>query len=1768
MPRCTTPGVQQHRKKTLSAECTPECLSKDKNIRGIYCWDAGCDDRRVLLTKKMSSRRLMNRSLSSDGRSYYGGSDISPQNRRVGCRSYLSSVRSETRSTLCSVMAQLAEEIQPTFETTLKSKAVSEDANVKFSCVVSGHPVPEVTWYKDDLQLDRYCGLPKYEISRDDKTHTLQIYNCTLEDAAIYQASAQNSRGIVSCSGVLEVGTMSEYKIHQNYFAKIKLRNENRRREHEEPRDAGKENVPAALENVRVSSPERAQRKRRSPMETRAAGSPSEEKTMEVDALSPTPPVQESASVHELSNCEMITNKEKDSQGLTYIHDTMQNGSSKQSNEHYVKKKIKISADATERIKESRQTGRSEEVMNESGAFAEKMVTSVTEYENKIDITGREISDKPSVKVNKSASKESKTVSVYESRNKIDITDTKKSEKTAAHTNKSVSEESKRGQGAQITSATESKNKMDITKSKTEKLSERANNMVSEKAKGTQGVQMTSVTESGIKMDITTNKNQKFSVKANKSHSEESKRAQGTQTASATESRNKIGVTVTKTDEKQSVKVNKSHSEESKRAHHTSVTESRNKMDTKDTKNNEQLSEKVNKSVSEESKSVQIASVSESSNNVIVADTKTNEKQPEKVHKSVSEDLKRAQGAQITSVTKSRIKVGIHDTKKNDKQSEKVKESCSESKRVQKLITTEKQLPLNFSMTTQMNKVVENTKLTKSSDKGTSNLQPQTLDAIQNSNSKDIDNKLMYDHRNKPPEGTCVRIFPHSCGGNDVNVDTGERNASACSLRSLSTGDTHTQATEPPICGDVPPFQKEEPMDLKQQPSLMHEVTVSVTETLSSCHLASQGKKLRTGDQSVASTKSSTLVTDPQNTQQSEKISSGHISHILQDNQVTTAMSSSLGNDTLANMCEKDSKAENQLIKESDKLKGETKVASFSKEKSTANSNHSTNHVIVTEFVQFPTTNDVVQPKTMNDSSISNAQIKDNKAEELQNTSLEATNNVAKMDIKAQFNEATSELPKSTHHEIQSYSTKKDHSGSSTFLSQHSNVLPTEFTIPTIYITDVDSKSQNSAESENSDAAEIRTEVNTVTSKVTNNNIIIQVSNISKCTDTMDKTTAVLESKGLSDEKLDLSLHSRPSEVSKPHQQPLTQEKHAVPDIVPHSIRLKDVAMQCHSADKRIKTNESDLSEISHLTKTDLNLKTDSNSFIKQMKLAALDLDTDTTAMKNAAPHKNAKDNFKCSEEVNSAVTEPISCKVTIPSKTTDQIFNSTAAYSEPATKNDQKTTLNRTNTEKSETGVPLCLEKANSDSYQGGNLSLKTQSASPLQSVGNSPLKTHLETHSPRLTRRTVQADLPKPAGNENVKPRSTEKDKENQFKVPQVIRKIRPEVFDASGHLKLWCQFFNIVSDSTIKWYKDEVEIAEIKRSAGDETQVCLAIIQMSKRDCGVYRCTITNEYGKDFTEYLLSTEFLSNMFLREERQEVGEEIEMTPLIFSKGLADAGCWGSKFYGRVTTEEAQVGLGCEHKTRRLKVIYGLDPVFESGSSCFMKVRSPIAYESREDTVLAERNLQITKQECKIQNMAREYFKIFAAETRVIESFGASLEVIPLYFMYLPASSIPHATVEAELKGVYMRYCGLDRTASLVLNEKLEVAQKCSCLQHWIYQWTNGNVLFSRLEGVDTILTNIGIAVRSKGYQGFPCEANPKVFEQFQIQHQCNYFCGLLNLRSLKAPEMLQTSARPKGSSSPLLQRKTAPSSSSPQTPRKATKSPKVSRKLNSQTST
>uniref|UniRef100_A0A8C4V634 Alpha-protein kinase 3 n=1 Tax=Falco tinnunculus TaxID=100819 RepID=A0A8C4V634_FALTI len=454
-------------------------------------------------------------------------------------------------------------------------------------------------------------------------------------------------------------------------------------------------------------------------------------------------------------------------------------------------------------------------------------------------------------------------------------------------------------------------------------------------------------------------------------------------------------------------------------------------------------------------------------------------------------------------------------------------------------------------------------------------------------------------------------------------------------------------------------------------------------------------------------------------------------------------------------------------------------------------------------------------------------------------------------------------------------------------------------------------------------------------------------------------------------------------------------------------------------------------------------------------------------------------------------------------------------------------------------------------------------------------------EQRSPTLVRKMSTLEVPKlyeePTGDssgdhevpEDAKPEAQpaeSKKTNNPFKgkgkTPQVIRKIRAEQFsDASGNLKLWCQFFNILTDSKLMWYKDEIPVAEAQRSAGDEGQAALAIVQASQKDCGVYRCVISNEYGTDSTDFLLSPEVLSGFILREEI-EVGEEIEMTPMVFAKGLADAGYWGDKLFGRVVSEDVEVGAGFLRKACRARAIYGLEPVFESGCTCVIKVHNFIAFGTKNENSLVEKNYDITIQECKIQNSSREYCKIFAAEARAVPDFGAVPEVIPLYLIYRPANNIPYATMEEDLGGPCEQYCVTERDGNLVARGTSEIVLKCCTFQHWVYQWTNGNILVTDMEGVGWKMTNVRIATNLKGYQGLKESCFPSLLEQFVAAHQCNHYCSILGLKTLEP-------AKPKGSKSPSMGRKSAQSSpqlqkkglASPQGTRKAAVSPKSSRR-------
>lgn len=86
------------------------------------------------------------------------------------------------------------------------------------------------------------------------------------------------------------------------------------------------------------------------------------------------------------------------------------------------------------------------------------------------------------------------------------------------------------------------------------------------------------------------------------------------------------------------------------------------------------------------------------------------------------------------------------------------------------------------------------------------------------------------------------------------------------------------------------------------------------------------------------------------------------------------------------------------------------------------------------------------------------------------------------------------------------------------------------------------------------------------------------------------------------------------------------------------------------------------------------------------------------------------------------------------------------------------------------------------------------------------------------------------------------------------------------------------------------------------------------------------------------------------------------MTPMVFAKGLADAGYWGDKLFGRVVSEDLEVDAGFLRKACRARAIYGLEPLFESGHTCVIKVHNFIVFGTKSENSLVEKNYDITIQ--------------------------------------------------------------------------------------------------------------------------------------------------------------------------------------------------------------
>nr|XP_029497642.1 alpha-protein kinase 3-like isoform X2 [Oncorhynchus nerka] len=1990
----------------------------------------------------MSSRRQMTRSYSAgDGRSSSHNGDDVIGSSRASSRSYLSDVRPENRSTLHCVMAHLTEETQPSFETTLKSRAVSETCSIKFTCEVSGHPAPEVTWYKDNLQLDRYCGLPKYNISHNGQNHSLHIYNCTMEDAAIYQASARNNKGIVSCSGVLEVGTMSEYKIHQQYFAKIKLKAENTRRELEEPKPWDKENhgsPGSRQETLRTISPDRSQRKRRSPMDP-SLSAPSfmedevvEESTQahagEAEArLQDTPVVGEEKRESNRSNVngQAAITENSSNKGRTYVYDSVQKSFAPHTPKALLAKKtIKISNGEDSGMTADSQAGKKPEERGMSEEGEVSVTPCLVESSHSLG-SSEEALEVESVKYMNQSERAplNNTVSVMEEV-KVQVKE-KVPVQTPPHngepsilspsTGETISgNKSQNAAVAQVTQNVGNNNIMGsqstvppVTSSPSAKLKPQPSPSAKIKPQPSPSAKLKQQPSPSAKLKPQPSPSSKLKPQPSPSAKLKPQPSPSAKIQPQPSPLSAKSQSQPHQPSPPSVTSQPQPSPSAKPQPQPNLPSA--KLQPQPRQSNLSVKSQLGPSVTpqpqpdppsgtlqphQSSPSVKLQpGPSVTPQPQPDPPSAKLQPQPQIRQPSPSEKLQASPYAKPQQITSTKLQLQPRQPSPSLKlQPRQTSPSPNLQPQPSSSVTPQPQASPSVTTPQVLSNTPENIKTHQSNvtdieeddkpsilehlNSTTTPLKGQT--ECPGKDSASVLEVLNSDTYSIHGTGTAVEVagesvesvltspcksseavsaLPHRLceeSGDQLSVEetsTCLKNVSLSRLPAQLVGEVtqnHRQTErewkgtpvgqEPVILTIRRKLDGQSPSPRQRSPSSSdREVTANANKRSPTLHnppsqSASDKMMQGTQDHSRGSNESHTLpFTEPlksplESPGVGEKTLGCSVSSVGQQGQVEIAIKTvgeteiqvdvKVQGNNLAELHAQGGSYERRVDMETVYKVSKVQEGEIAPEKKTVESiavavwDEKSIPVLKMAECQDLSLNPRFQPIIPDTSqtadtttSVPNTNISEQQAkaptpvakvmsiaeilrsqmEKSAPTEVSPVSPISDAPISvALISVATISMPliqslntdqqpkcppstdiqdvrmqspelrmyereyrqepekdtckKETNMSVSSisasnveyrFNTSEPERVETPIVTPVTEASPKAFVIPPISIVDMDGTLENSnppvcivmdiesvmdTEREhlldhNADISlaankDGQKESSLVTPEQKSLDITVPPPSISSVTfpaekqQTLENTVKgmdsshslppVFSSRHGRDKTCASPLSERSTEssslpsatenqrfstkntaftnnIATPTLQPVSEKQR---DSSPDTDMILDRSEACEpdvpqpgpQTVRRFDTNGSPSSETQGsvpVPTIPLGGKSSPSKVVKVEGYSKPDSSTSVSVTESSTGLLKGSD---------SVSPMPSATPKELASGARRKILISKPKGEDPGAVASQIDTQSPQREEVLRMSSRLCPE---SSSPMSPGLSRR----SPLLQPPNGQRTPPTERRSPLLSRRKLaptpetlkQSQEPalETTATTKTEEKPAEKDKHNPFKAPQVIRKIRGEPFsDAAGHLKLWCQFFNVLSDSTIKWIRDEVEIAEVKRSAGDETQVALAIVQTSSRDCGVYGCTITNEYGTDTTDFLLSVDILSGMFLRED-QEVGEEIEMSPLLFTKGLADSGVWGSKFFGRIMMEEAHIGEGCSHKACRVKVIYGLEPVFESGTTCYIKVKSPIAYYGvKEESNLVERNLAITQQECRLQNIAREYCKIFAAECRVIGTFGEVLEVIPVHHMYRPANTIPHATVESDLKGVYLRYCLMDATGRLVMRTGSEAALKCCTLQHWILQWTNGNLLLTRMEGVDFKITNVGISIKSKGYQSLTITENPNVFEQFVSQHQCNYYCGLLSLRSLKTQDSLQTPAKPKCSRSPLLHRKMG-GSSSPQPSRKATGSPRLIRK-------
>ncbi|XP_053128303.1 alpha-protein kinase 3 isoform X2 [Hemicordylus capensis] len=1620
-----------------------------------------------------SRRRPLGRSYSGTGRysAYSPGQSSDGEDNngplvesRPERRSYLLSVRPENRSTFCTIIAQLTEETQPLFETTLRSYAVSEDADAKFTCIVTGYPQPEVTWYKDDEEMDRYCGLPKYEIFRHGNRHTLQLYRCREEDAAIYQASARNSKGIVSCSGVLEVGTMTEYKIHQRWFAKLKRKAEAKLREIEQSRKRGKENME--MEQLRRVSPDRFQRKRRLTGEVGMRSGASLWDKEEV------------AKVHipdgkpRFSEDDRAKGKGPPIHAATLFSNNFITG--------------RLEAEVSTNGDSSLESGEENGEENTNG-FLTYIYETVESIKNK-PVT-KEFSAKKKKKEEETTALPNANQDIFQReggtqqrRNTVTQRDVRPSENTPslATNGEQMEAESK-----------------DLPSWVTEKHTP---------------LPYSTPSNADVYFSL---KDMYFDIRAKPEVEQKSSEEKASRADMCPP-----GVDVPRWEETPpaaNVALERLKPEEV--PNEPSAEEEAKDKDAGETQNNQTAPERAGglNVTSFQCHNWSTAPTAEGQPSLWTGDTA--EISDNSISRADAQPPSWAAETDVGAKEKAMLYANLRETDlldslptddaEPDLQPQTLPRSAASEPCVDSSLHMQKAAgeqpppslgepegPCEAPETLQpAESAVHNISHSPDSALREENKQETGYLTIRESAPVETGDEWSKKRDSPSPETQESRMVVVSQENNQYTSVTSQ-NPPAVSLSGIQpTGQDNLVLTED--VGRLSPSFERDEIQHRKAPSPERKELVTPGSPAQRADLESRPSDRL--DRGVPQT-------EPVIGEKQEQTS-----ELLRDNSLDLKMDLGLEAERTP------------VVTARPLLLPEVAVGTPVPYQNALEKPH-----------PVPT---VVVPQARHESQGPPAVLSP-----VSEGLAERNQSVAHL-LKDVKREMDARLP------VNGFSVEKGQAkeGSLSPLMGEENGQR-----GLILGKEVGAKERGrTAPVQDLPQPETAMEEE----KAQNANLVSSLKNYLLLL--LKMTTETDKSKG------------------SPKQEVKAVEERSPLSAIPRHLPEVGIAgltpRTSRKIFERVETDQLFQSAES------LQLTPKTSRKITGMINRELLACQESLGAEPEAPPLPCVPSIVVGSAPGEAVGlpdlspgSPSEAPAALPSATPQELASGAR----------RKIYLPKSKpSDEMEGAVPDGQERPQRESPTvSPQQSRKNVSLLQTPSPASSP---PVERRSPTLARKMATLEVPKiyeePTeeskdvadgshgaleGLEKTGPegQTGESRKANDpFKAPQVIRKIRAEQFsDASGNLKLWCQFFNILSDSKLTWYKDEIPVTDVRRSSGDEGQAALAIVQVSLKDCGVYQCTIQNEYGTDSTDFLLSAEVLSG-FISKEEIEVGEEIEMTPMVFAKGLADSGFWGDKLFGRIMMEDLEVGPGFLRKACRARAIYGLEPVFESGHTGIIKVRNLIAFGGRSESTLVERNYDITIQECKIQNSSREYCKIFAAEARAIPAFGAVPEIIPLYLIYRPANNIPYATMEEDLPGKFERYCGRARdSSSLAPASASEVGHKCCTFQHWLYQWTNGNILVTDLEGVGWKITNVRIATKAKGYQGLKESFCPNLLEHFAASHQCNRYCELLALKSLEVP---QPPPRSKGSRSPITGRKAPSAQSSPQLPKKGLASPQAPRK-------